>query len=304
MLETRRIRFTQPVYFNAPFELAPCVEAGMDASFENRLVGELLAGIAADPSAGIEHYRAALADHERATGLPLSTLFPYEQQLAALVPAIPALMRSLLGPANAQIGQTFYTELRERIARSFSVLSLAEALDNLLMWAHYGDAHRGIVLGFDRYHPFCNRQWHEQNIARHVRPVVYSPTRPKRTIVYDAGDTEAQFMEELARDFFLVKSAEWAYEREWRMILPASDACEVKQVGAQEVLLYEFPAEAVTEVVLGCRATAETEAAVRQALARPESQHVQLRRASLHSAWCAGSGTHGRARGGWAAAPR
>src|SRR5690348_6823697 len=121
LLETRRIRFTQPIYFNDPFELAPCIEAAMDKSYEDRLICEVLEGIAANPNAGAERYRAALADHERASGLPLSTLFPYEQQIAALIPVIPDLMRSLLEPASAEVARTYYTELRERIARSFGI---------------------------------------------------------------------------------------------------------------------------------------------------------------------------------------
>ena len=32
--------------------------------------------------------------------------------------------------------------------------SLSEALDNVLMWAHYGDRHRGFVIEFDMAHPF------------------------------------------------------------------------------------------------------------------------------------------------------
>jgi hypothetical protein len=282
VLETRLIRFTQPMYFNDPFELAPCVEAAMDTSFEDYLIRKVLSSVAADPSVGSEHYRAALAEHERTTGLPLSTLFPYEQQLAAMVPVIPELMRSLLGPANAEIGTTFYTQLRERIARLFGVLSLADAPNNLLMWAHYGDEHRGVVIGFEKDHSFFDRRLQDQDVARYVTPVMYSPHRPKRTIVYDPGDDEAAFMEELARDFFLVKSPEWSYEHEWRMILPASDASRVTQKSSQEVLLYEFPADAVSDVILGCRTSPDTVETVRRALRHPDFRHVALHRASLH----------------------
>jgi hypothetical protein len=89
-------------------------------------------------------------------------------------------------------------------------------------------------------------------------------------------------MEQLAQDFFLVKSPEWAYEREWRMILPAADAIEVVNDGTQEVLLFDLPENAVREVVLGCRASETTANAVRAILTRTEYQHVALRRARLH----------------------
>lgn len=226
-------------------------------------------------------YHDALKAYERATGLPLSTLLPHEEQLAANLPAIPDIMRSLIASVNTRVAETFYTDLRDRVARMFGVLSLAEVPDSLLMWAHYSSEHRGAVIGFDKDQPFFDRRLHDQDIAGRVRPVAYSEARPRRAIVNEPQD-EAQFMKELAHDFFLVKSPEWAYEREWRMILPAANAIEVVKDGTQEVLLYDFPAEAVREVILGCRASEATTSEVRSVLGRPEYRHVALRRARLH----------------------
>jgi hypothetical protein len=283
LLASRRIRFTQPIYFNDPFELAPCIEAAMDASYEDLLVRQVLDGLAQDPMAGAEHYRAALAEQERVTGLPLADLFPFEEQLASIAPAIPEMMRSLLRPASAEIGRTFYSQLRDRISRSFGILSLSEVPDNLLMWAHYASEHRGIVVGFDSMHPFFNRRLHAQDIARQVRRVVYTPSRPKRPIMYDPGESEYLFTEAFERDFFLAKSLDWAYEREWRMILPSSEASQVIRKETQEVLLYDFPADAVIEVILGCRASCETEEEVRRHISDPVYSHVAIRKAQLHS---------------------
>ena len=276
-----RLRFTQPVYFNDPFELAPSIEGAMDDASETRLIGELLAGYAANPSAGAEHYERVLEEQERATGLPLRQLFPFEQQMSTMLPQVPDIIRSLMAFVNRRIAATFYADLRERIAKSFGILSLSEIEDSLLMWAHYADEHRGVVLEFEGSHPYFNRRLHDHDVARSVRPVVYTPQRPRRAIVSYSAD-DGDFLDRLANDFFLVKSPEWSYEREWRMLLPARDADAVLDRDGQQILLHKYPAEALVGVTIGCRAVEATIKSVRNALARPEYGHVALRRARLH----------------------
>jgi len=40
-------------------------------------------------------------------------------------------------------------EFQEDKKRRYAVLSLSRTNNNLLMWAHYCDCHRGFVIGFE-----------------------------------------------------------------------------------------------------------------------------------------------------------
>ena len=84
---------------------------------------------------------------------------------------------------------------------SLGMVALAEDRDNLLLWAHYGSNHYGMCLGFD---------WNETGLPR-AEEVIYQ-TR-YRTLEY-YSHTE----DELAAISLLQKSADWAYEREWRSV--------------------------------------------------------------------------------------
>ena len=81
------------------------------------------------------------------------------------------------------------------------LLCLVERPDNLLMWAHYGDSHKGVCLEFD------TSEW----LLRLAAKIHYSET-------YPVVDTANQTPEEIMRDTLLRKSQEWEYEQEWRIV--------------------------------------------------------------------------------------
>jgi len=84
------------------------------------------------------------------------------------------------------------------------VLSLAENRDSLLMWGHYTDGHKGILIGFDADDEILAEPSKDRRLAR----VVYAKTRPSRPNIEDFTEEELYF----------TKSDEWAYEREWRIL--------------------------------------------------------------------------------------
>ena len=94
------------------------------------------------------------------------------------------------------------TELHtKQITENIGVLCLSEVPDDILMWSHYADSHRGVCLEFDGYFEF---------FAAALR-VEYPPTRP-RINPFRQNPTE---MMEAA---LLTKAEHWNYEREWRII--------------------------------------------------------------------------------------
>src|SRR3990172_9979437 len=45
-------------------------------------------------------------------------------------------------------------EFPSAVSKYFVILSLSRIPDNVLMWSHYADSHRGFLIGFDSDHDF------------------------------------------------------------------------------------------------------------------------------------------------------
>jgi hypothetical protein len=139
-------------------------------------------------------------------------------------------------------------EFRARINTRFGILSLAEPPDCILMWAHYADAHRGIVLEFDSEHPFFDQRESADDAIRFLRKVTYSSDRPSFTM-YDPSVEPRVLLEKLVAAFFLTKAANWSYEREWRMIVPVTQ----ENPDARAIHLFALPPDSITGVIFGIR---------------------------------------------------
>jgi len=57
-------------------------------------------------------------------------------------------LREILRPNNKEAEKKF-TEIKEKTARILLVLSLSALKDNILMWIHYADSHKGFCIGFE-----------------------------------------------------------------------------------------------------------------------------------------------------------
>ncbi|EFP96537.1 DUF2971 domain-containing protein [Vibrio caribbeanicus] len=110
----------------------------------------------------------------------------------------------------------------------YGIISFTETHNNLLMWAHYANQHKGIVIEFDmaklnfnRYqsYPIFDNDENDETFASEnpiiqelnegqVQRVLYSHNRPNEEAYSDI------------LEHFLVKSDEWMYEKEHRVIVP------------------------------------------------------------------------------------
>lgn len=133
------------------------------------------------------------------------------------------------------------SQLAERIQAmqdGFGVICLSEKNDDLLMWAHYGDSHRGICLEFEVA---------RSSIFSRAKPVKYATTFPVLN-----GFTQSD--DELRDGSVLSKSRHWRYEKEWRIVFKG-------------IRSYPFPPELLTGVIFGCQASEETKTEVKRLLA-------------------------------------
>mgnify|MGYP001813079996 FL=1 len=158
----------------------------------------------------------------------------------------------------------YLQEAKNALDARFGVFSLATDPANILMWSHYSDDHAGICIEFDTES--------QPGAFPNLHPVRYSEESPvieKRfaNILMNLKDKDPSmdegFLARLARDdvdaewtdheirvWFLTKSLLWAYEREWRSVVPGPG-------------LKKIPAATISGVVLGHKATDEVEVMVR-----------------------------------------
>lgn len=110
------------------------------------------------------------------------------------------------------------------------VLCLCETAISAPMWAHYGKEGEGVVLEFDTGSEFFKRYKPYQVRYRAKRPTIKN-----------------------LRAAALVKSKEWAYEREWRCFaeLPSRDSAEERFLVSQQAVSVPFPFEALSAVIHG-----------------------------------------------------
>ena len=224
ILKEKQVRFSPPSVFNDPFEMQPFYESfAEDAEVQKHLN---------EPES-----KSALEEVFLNLPAEIRDLVPAEA-LESLVAVSSAFAvehaPELLGGLTSAISKGLYTGLDENIG----VLSLSEKCDDLLMWAHYAQNHKGLVVGFNSEHNYFHQQLSPLDEFRYVRQMSYSKRRPsiRLTTIEDASD------------IFLTKSEDWAYEHEWRMMRPLTDATEAKSVNDEPVHLFSFPPDCVTEV--------------------------------------------------------
>ena len=139
----------------------------------------------------------------------------------------------------------------------YAILSLSKTNNNLLMWAHYCDSHRGFVLGFDSTHAFFQtRRVRAFGVLTEVR---YSDERPVMPAPDKWDGSQAQIEQvvgaaDLAELFFYTKSRDWAYEQELRMVANPNIADHyIEGPDGQSIFLFKFPPDCLTEIVFGIR---------------------------------------------------
>lgn len=157
------------------------------------------------------------------------------------------------------------TEIEERLVswiETFGVLSLSKAPDEILMWSHYADCHRGICLEFldDPNDRFFGK----------ALPVDYSEHYPVINHVKDNNDQRL-------RKSLLTKAKRWEYEKEHRII---HNLIEGEPTGRGARV---FPKDQMTGVIFGCNAPETTVSEVRS-LSKEGNLDVKFYRAERHPA--------------------
>ena len=104
---------------------------------------------------------------------------------------------------NPEIWVTVRQQVIDDLMQSISLYCLSEVNDEILMWSHYADKHRGYCLMF--------AATDETPFFGEAQRVIYSENLPVIDIVNDTAHDKAT-------KTLLTKCVDWKYEKEWRIV--------------------------------------------------------------------------------------
>lgn len=194
------------------------------------------------------------------------------------------LTSAQINRARQELIRSYTYNIDQRISESaeilrstmdiLGILSLTDVADNVVMWAHYAENHRGFVIEFDtQYSPLIQQSGESGWEGRPV-PVIYRESRVQ--VPCDSASLE------LPDDVVLVKTSAWQYEREWRVVRNRELANRTVSYGGIDVSLFSIDPQAISAVYVGSEASTQTENRLRYIFAtNPDLQHVQVARATI-----------------------
>jgi len=209
LLSNRRIYCSSPGDFNDPWDCKP--------HFNSELLS--------DPSENEQFVQWAVDSCKRLTQMSQEGLDRMRS----------TLLTSHVSAAEYlnQISSGLFSEINAR----YRIYCLGPDADNLLMWAHYADNHRGICLEFDlRNDVMCGALRCE-----------YLQDFPIMRIHDDSDQANLQVL--------LTKGDAWSYEREYRLVAQERTAA-VKGAGTlmTDQSFLQLPLGALRAVIVGCQA--------------------------------------------------
>lgn len=248
------LRWSSPLKFNDPFDH----QIGFSFSFGGEELGEALHD---EMEKIVFGGKTSFRQPTRFSLLAMKLSAAKDRLLRKTVMAdIAGACREVSGNLDGQI-----RKLHEAVQRHLThsrVLCVTEKHDNVVMWSHYADEHRGVVFELK-----CIDEI--DNALLTARKVSYSKSLPSfpslASYVRHLTGEEPLDLVRLCWDIAYTKHEDWSYENEWRVHM----ALRQEPPGDGYSLLRENP-HVFGNVYLGCRME-ETErgriiAAVRQHL--------------------------------------
>lgn len=238
VLSGQRLRFQSPLRYNDPLDSQwdPLWPLFTDDSreYERSLVEQSLRDPSSWPADADYEFRDIMGAARRSM-----TLMPAASR-DAHVADIATQLAGAIEPSERLL------ELLHDIRRRMRIFCLSETDRSILMWSHYADQHRGVVLGFQstELESFHQRPLERISYAEGP-PRLFDPKEWIRKTFFglpDHGELESR-----SREWGLTKHTDWSYEREWRFVWI------IQNRTTGDFTDISFPGQAVAELVVGCR---------------------------------------------------
>ncbi|MEQ4676886.1 DUF2971 domain-containing protein [Providencia vermicola] len=150
---------------------------------------------------------------------------------------------------------------RIAINNNYPILCLTRQPLNPLMWSHYADSHKGIVIGINILK--TNFTSEDDNIIpAQYGNIIYTQTKPlydyvskenfERTVIGETCCYQSNNLEKLQRRY-LYKSSHWSYEEEVRIVKCAkSNSLKVSDEN-NKVYFYSLNLDMIDSIFIGIR---------------------------------------------------
>jgi hypothetical protein len=136
--------------------------------------------------------------------------------------------KELLARHRSDLEDIAIKMLEKETTDQVRICCFSEVRDDILMWSHYSDYHRGICLEFSPTEGFL----------REAQPVNYSDKYPSLDLISVVKDEDLR----AAAPWMCQKAEQWIYEKEWRVL--DFDGGTGKKL---------LPPCCLTGVILGCK---------------------------------------------------
>lgn len=266
VLSTGKLRFQSPIRYNDPFDSQWDIFWPTRTQEAKEFEQNLLERILRNPKSLPEDADADWTDSIQSEHARIQTLRPELRDAE-----ISNVAR--LDTNNRKWPEELMRKILD-LRRRLRVACFCDNYLSILMWSHYADQHRGVMLGFDSMAL-------EMLPSRFFEPVQYEDVPPRLvdaeawSKAFAAGQPLPRPIIRSPRQWALSKHTDWQYEKEWRIVW----LTQSEMLGEYEDL--PFPRTALVEVVAGCR-TDQVRAAELYSLAYPFNPNVRNYRMYRH----------------------
>lgn len=266
ILKTQTIRWGCPLTFNDPFDTQTEFQVDFmnDAGFVDDFMNILVTLVYGDEEPVFEHQGT----------LMMSSIIMGLRKIRDRIPKERFQLDTQEGLREG-IGNVLDNlkdinkEWSEYISKS-RVLCVTEKFDNLLMWAHYAEDHKGLVVELK-----CLPEYDTALCA--AKSIKYVDKMPamvdKKEFIKDNIGLVQLDKTRLFSDFAFTKSNHWSYEKEWRCFT-LSDERKTDTTNSfdTEPLL----AEEISAIYLGCKMLEEKRCEILKILDEERYKHVKI----------------------------
>ncbi len=242
ILRRLQLKVTPPNQFNDPFEFSP------------KAVGKLPLRAAKEQVTN----RGTMTQVFAQLGIRRTEFATYEAVLRANLDTVAARHSA----NTSKLIPKLCRQPLDFVSREFGVLCFVKRWDVPLMWSHYADSHKGLVIGFDAGHRFFKES--------SLRPVKYRNKRVSFNVGWTPGSRQVS---KAIRAVMARKSGCWKHEEEWRMLLHLKPLEQRMLPNGTPGYFVDIPREVLAEVILGCRCSSDVEKQVRDVV---QINHVNL----------------------------
>lgn len=255
MLENLKIRFTQAIALNDPFEVFPAI-INKDKDW---YMLQFLARIEAE--ADKIGFRSAVKK---------------KQYIRSRKKDFPNFYRC-------------YTDEKWLIEQAFSIvmldanvqgyLSLSRTNKNILMWSHYAQNHEGFVIGFDASHSYFDLGMTEIKYSDQ-RPYLNPLQGRQDASLFYTKSTDWAYEQEIRKSMIFVEPISL---ENGNSFLPYPDELPAHTDEVyQKIRLFDYPKDAISSIIFGWKSTDELKQSVIQTLEKHGLSSLKIMQAIPH----------------------